>query len=260
MKGVCTEFLNTYPLIWYFEKNKKLELIKTTPAECAYLFNKEDIKFGIIPVGAYPYYPNVKILANPCIASINKVGTVKLYSNKEIINIDKIFVDQDSITSVILLNIILKLKYKKSSFKLIKANLKNINAFDAQSAYMMIGDKNFNLKEKFLFNYDLAYEWVEWVELPFVFACWMLKEEAIKKGIVLEIKKGYEKAKENFENLCTEAQVKWNLPINFIKEYFTKYLSYEIGNNTIKSINLFFSLANKLDLIPEIKNLSMSII
>ncbi len=264
MKGVVTEFLNTFPLIWYLEKklvgDKQIELIKTTPAECAALFAKDDVKFGIIPIGAYPNNSDIKIIANPCIASKSKVATVKLYSNKKITDIERIYVDKDSITSIILLQIILKLKYKKETFLLIRSNLKDRREFEADCAYMMIGDKNFYLKEKFNNDYDLAYEWVEWLELPFVFACWMVKEDADQHYIrmVPELKKAYRKAMADFDQLCQEAHLKWNLPIDFVKKYFTENLSYDIGSSSIKSINLFFELANKLDLIPKVNNLGTS--
>ena len=264
MKAAVTEFLNTYPLFWYLEQvdnkgdREPIELIKATPSECAMLLMGNKVEYGVVPVAAYAFNQDLSLLLSPCIASREKVRTVKLYSAKEIREITEVMIDEDSKTSVILLHILLKYKYKNYHANYVKYNYAHAEQLDIESSYMLIGDKNFTIKEKFAYEYDLAYEWVEWIRLPFIFATWMLKNGSGARRTANVIKRAYRMAKSNFEQMCLDASLKWNMPVDIVKNYFTTNLSYEIGMEGIKSIRLFFDMATELELIPKVERIKFA--
>lgn len=261
MKAAVTSFLNTYPLIWYLEQNKSqyakgvVELIKAPPSECALLLMNNDVDYGVVPVAPYAFNQDFSMILSPCVASRSKVRTVKLYSSKDIRDITEVMVDEDSKTSAVLLQILLKYKYKNHKAKYMKYNFKNCSIHADEASYMLIGDKNFQMNEEFAYEYDLAYEWVEWVQLPFIFATWMIKESSRQPKTVSMLKKAYRMAKINFDQMCKDACSLWNLPMELVKIYFTENLSYEIGLEGIKSIKLFFEMAAELDLLPKVERI-----
>src|SRR4030042_899725 len=257
MKLAVTEFLNTYPLIWYFEKEMNqydIEITKTTPAGCASLLLQNKVEGGVMPISTYAYHQDIAILLNPCIASRGHVRTVKLYSNSKIDSIYDVVVDQDSRTSVILLKIILSLKYKKHKLTFFKGDVSEIKEINDEFGYMMIGDKNFLVKERFEYVYDLAAEWVEWVKLPIVFASWMLEKNIDMRKNVRIIKKAYTTGMANFEELCDDASKRWHLPVDAVKDYFKENLAYELGFDGVKAIKLFFEMAFQLKLLPKVSS------
>ncbi len=147
MKLAVTKYLNTYPLIWDLEKadQKDIELIKDTPAKCASLLLADKVDGGVIPISAFAYRQDLTLLLNPCVSSNSAVRTVKLYSNKQINEIQEVIVDEDSRTSVILLKVILAIKYRKHKLTFFKSDVTNVINVSDDFGYLMIGDKNFNL-------------------------------------------------------------------------------------------------------------------
>src|SRR3970282_416585 len=104
--------------------------------------------------------------------SRGKVRTVQLMSNSDFQNIENVYLDYRSLTSVNLVKVLAKNKWggqfrwsgTSSGFDF--RNIKN------NEAVVLIGDQCFEYEDKFRFNYDLAEEWSEFSGLPFVFACW----------------------------------------------------------------------------------------
>jgi predicted solute-binding protein len=260
MKVAVTEYLNTYPLIWYFEQsqnqstNEMPDIVKASPAQCALMLMGNEAQCGVVPVAAFPINQDFIMLLNPCVASRNKVGTVKLYLPKDIREIDEIMIDDASKTSVVLLKILLHYKYKNPDARFVKYSFTDIESINNKTGYMLIGDKNFKLKQKFPFEYDLAYEWVDWIKLPFIFATWMLRDKSGAQRTAGIIKKAYRLAKANFDQMCLDASVQWNMPVETVKYYFTENLTYEVGLEGIKSIRLFFEMASSLELLPKVEH------
>jgi len=259
MKLVVTKFLNTFPLIWELEhiaSKKGIELIKETPAECAFLLLNDKVEGGVVPVTTYAYKQELLVLLNPCVASRNFVRTVKLYSNKPINEVYEVIVDQDSRTSVVLLKILLSIRYKKHKLTFIREDVSKIRNINNDFGYLMIGDKNFSLMNKFKYQYDLAAEWAEWVNLPFIFASWMISEGVDSRRASTLLKRCYITAKRNIEQVCEEASFYWNLPVEDVRKYFEENISFEVGLEGVKAIKLFFEMANELKLLPKVRRVN----
>lgn len=249
-----TKFLNTYPLIWDLEKSKykDIELIKETPARCSSLLLKNKVEGGVVPISTFAYKQDLLILLNPCVASSNEVKTVKLYSNKEIDKIYEVIVDEDSRASVILLKILLSIKYRKHKLTFFKSNVSEIDSINDEFGYLLIGDKNFRLACDFKYQYDLASEWVEWVNLPFIFASWMLIDNKQNRKMESLIKSSYIKAKRDMDKVYEGASNYWNIPLEEVKSYFKENISFEVGLAGIKAVKLYFQMAYELKLLPKV--------
>ncbi len=235
---------------------KDIELIKDTPAKCASLLLADKVDGGVIPVSAFAYRQDLMLLLNPCVSSNSAVRTVKLYSNKQINEIQEVIVDEDSRISVILLKVILSIKYRKHKLTFFKSDLTNVINVSDDFGYLMIGDKNFNLSIDFKYAYDLATEWVEWVNLPFIFASWMLIDDKDIRRRASLIKKSYIFAKKNMEKLCEEASIIWKLPVEEVRNYFKNNINFEVDLSGIKAIKLFFEMASELKLLPKVKRIN----
>jgi Predicted periplasmic solute-binding protein len=95
---------------------------------------------------------------------------------------------------------------------------------DFSDSYIIIGDKALENSGKFKYVYDLATEWINFKQKPFVFACWFANNK-LDKGFIEQFNEALTFGVTNI------ASVVQNGSFNFSKEYVYKYLSENISYN-----------------------------
>jgi chorismate dehydratase len=179
LKVGAVSYINTKPLIYGFEQgymNADIELLLDYPSKIAHQLQKKEIDIGLIPVAGLLNLNDVTVFGNTCIASEQKVASVCLFSNVPITEIQTIYLDYQSITSINLLKILLK-EYWKVKPLLIPAEVNYIEQIEGTSAGVIIGDRAFEYLNKYEYVYDLSEAWTEFTNLPFVFACWVSNQK-----------------------------------------------------------------------------------
>ena len=173
---VAVSYLNTLPFIYGILDDKDLmsqiNLRLEYPSKCSDLLKSGEVDLGLIPIIELIDMPYSEIIGDHCIGAEGKVKTVMLYSNCPLNEISSIALDYQSRTSVMLVKILAK-NYWKIDVKFFDADEGYINSISKNNAGLVIGDRTFNLKDSFLYQYDLSEEWFKYTSLPFVFACWV---------------------------------------------------------------------------------------
>ena len=242
----AVSYLNTLPFLYGIENSttfrKNIELSLDYPAICADKLINNEVDIGLIPVAVIHRIKNANIISDYCIGTTDKVKSVLLLSDKPISEINNIFLDYQSRTSVELLKILSNNYWKISPNWILseKGFEKNISG---RTAGLVIGDRALEIADNFKYSYDLAYEWKKFTGLPFVFATWTANKvisqtfindfnEILKIGIenIDEVIKYYK----NFIN-------KKNNSLN-IKEYFTKNISYNFDEQKKLALNKFLKI------------------
>lgn len=177
------------------------------------------------------------------IGSFGPVETVKLFfRNNEITiqNLKSISLDQESLTSVALLKVLLTKFYKRSL-----DSISFSNKPDETDAALLIGDKTWapqgplSVVRSPLSSppppLDFGSSWTDFTHLPFLFACWMTRS----KGVAMEWKRVLidqaEKNLADLEGLAAKA------PQNNCPDLlaYWKRLRYIIDDETKKGVALF---------------------
>ena len=179
VKISAVSYLNTIPFVYGIMKKTDpcdfiLEL--DVPSMCARKLIHKEVDIALIPVGAIPEVENPELITNYCIGAVQSVKTVVLLSQEPLNNIDKIYLDFDSRTSVQLVKVLAENYWK---IKPVWENLLpgEADKITGKDAIVAIGDKTFELVKRYKFVYDLAEEWICFTSLPFVFAAWMSNKE-----------------------------------------------------------------------------------
>lgn len=169
---------------------------------------------------------------------------------------------KESDTSVNLLKILLR-KFYNHHNSFTRTTNSTINALEEFSAILLIGDSALkaSLSEvKDIYVYDLGDLWFRHTGLPFVFALWIIREEAIRKekNKVIALHTALCDAKNcaysSFENLAD----------NYIKEWIGKKelidywetISYDLTPLHLDGLRLFYRYSAELGLIegePQIR-------
>jgi chorismate dehydratase len=245
VKISAVSFANTYPFIYGLLHNEIINDIKLTydvPSECAdkLLNNKADI--GLIPIAIIPLLKTAKIISPYCIGTENRIRTVQLMANNSIEDISLVYLDYQSHTSNLLVQILFKEWWNKK-ITFIKTGKNDVVELGNGEAKVVIGDKAFIEEKKFFYNYDLAYEWKKFTGLPFVFACWVSNKsikEQFENKFTIALKEGIDNINkmlsENFNNVTK---------FDNIQSYYTENLSYDLNQDKLKGLNLFIDFITK---------------
>jgi len=235
----AVSYLNTKPLIYGFEQGAMTDdvhLILDYPSNLAMRMKKGELDVALLPIAAIADLERPFIFSNYCIGADGAVASVCLFSEVPLEQIETIYLDYQSRSSVALLKVLLKNHWKKE-VELIQADADYIAKIKGKSAGLIIGDRAFEQLNSFNHIYDLAMEWKKFTALPFVFAAWVANKN-LPDGFVT-----------NFNNSCAlgfkhleEIIKKENYPHYDLDIYYTQNISYQLNDEKHKAIELFKKL------------------
>ena len=242
---VAISYLNTLPFIYGIQNNKDLmsqiNLRLEYPSKCADLIKSGEVDLGLIPIIELIDMPYSEIIGNYCIGAEGKVQTVMLYSNCSLNEISSIALDYQSRTSVILVKILAK-NFWEIDVEFFDANEDYIEGISNNNAGLVIGDRTFNLKDTFLYQYDLAEEWFKYTNLPFVFACWVANKP-LSEEFKLQFNNALKYGLDNKSTVVEQNTKNTNIDLY---RYLCEYISWDFDLQKQAALKKFFSLCSKL--------------
>ncbi len=241
-------YLNSLPFAYGLENYKQIKesiiLSKDIPAKGADKFKNNICDIALVPVGSLPYISNYNIITDYCIGAEKKVDTVLLLSKKEIKNINKIYLDYQSRTSVKLIKILAN-KYWKiypewiNTTENLDKKIKQINSA------LIIGDRAFEYKKYFKFSYDLANQWYKFTNLPFAFAVWVSKLN-INNEFINKFNNALKYGVDNINKITLPDNAKINNTV--FKDYLTNKISYKFDVNKKNAVKKYLELISDIDI------------
>lgn len=239
------DYANVYPIFYYLLQDKNVEFVKGYPA----ILNKA-MRLGeidISPTSSIEFARNhnlYKVHSSVCVSSIGAVKSVNLYSNYKVneLNGKKVYFTKESNTSTVLCRIVLEQFY----------NIKPVYVNDENNsdASLLIGDKAlfeyYNTTKPYVI--DLGLEWYSFTKLPFVFALWIINNNAVKKDYFETLYNNITKYAALFPKDISSLAPKY-LSLGYSLEQLEDYwntIVYEISPEHIKGLSLFYNLAYEL--------------
>ena len=244
----AVSYLNTLPFIYglkysNFIDQDELELVLKNPAECAFKLIRDDVDIALVPVGGLRDLPYYELLTDYCIGADGPVKTVALFSDVPINMVKRIYLDYQSMTSVLLLKVL-----TRKFWNMIPVWLDGFEGYEAKvcgrDAGLVIGDRAFEMQSKHRFVYDLAEEWKKFTGLSFVFACWVTN-----KRIPRHVEENFCNAIDfGIKNKITAVKQLWDSrQINLDAEhYITHHISYDFDRIKRLAMEKFTAMVKKL--------------
>lgn len=172
----AVSYFNTKPLLYGIEQRPfidSIELVKDYPARIAEMLQKGEIDVGLIPVAIIPTLRSYHIACDYGIATDNEVASVCLFSEVPVEQVEKVFLDYQSRSSVALLKLLMS-EYWGIHPQIIQAEDESYrDEIKGTTAGLVIGDRALEQRKISTFIYDLGQEWRKMTGLPFVFAAWV---------------------------------------------------------------------------------------
>jgi chorismate dehydratase len=235
-------YLNTRPLIIGLQQLHDegiIQLSQHYPSQVAQQLITRQIDIGLVPVAIIPEIENATVIGNYCIAANGPVASVSLFSKVPISEIKNVYLDFQSRTSIQLVQILFK-KYWQQDINFLPAPENYISQINGETAGVIIGDRAFENKTKFEYEYDLAAYWKLLTGLPFVFAAWVSNIKIDARFV------------SRFDTANALGLLKINeivKAINYshydLKKYYTQNIEYTLDDEKRKGMELFLNEIKK---------------
>jgi chorismate dehydratase len=243
LRITAVSYLNTLPFVYGLKHaldNELFELSLDVPSACARKMQEGLADIGLVPVGVLASMGGNFSLMDHCIAADGEVSSVLLVSDVPLNDIERIHLDSDSRTSVLLARI-LALHYWKIQPQWIHHDAGAGSAHPA--SMVVIGDKAFTYKKRYKYCWDLASEWKSFTSLPFVFAAWMCADN-IDAGLLKKVSSALEYGIVHMDEAIAE-RLRQSLVDIDLKHYLTKCIHFRLDDNYRKGMATFMDLAMK---------------
>lgn len=213
-----------------------MQLSYDYPARLVDRLREGAIDIGLIPVAAIPRIPLARIVGSHGIAANGKVGSVALFSQSPIDQLEEVILDYQSRTSVALTRILFRDHWKQSVQFIASSGDEYIEQIQGRRAGLIIGDRALQQTGRFPYVYDLAEIWKLHTGLPFVFAAWVATR-ALSADFIERFEQANEQGLEALETLARQ----WSLPGVDMYHYFKDQIHYRLDASKQEGLRLFLS-------------------
>jgi chorismate dehydratase len=233
----AVSYLNTKPLLYGIRHHpvfEKIDLVEDYPSRIAQLLINDEVDLGLIPVAAVLRLKEWHVVGSYCIGADGPVASVCIFSQVPMAEIETVYLDYQSRTSVNLARILLK-EYWKKEVTFIESTGEDFRLkIRGTTAAVVIGDRALEQRQRSNYIYDLAEAWKAHTGLPFVFAAWIsnkpLAEPFVQK---------FDEANKNGLDSLDAVLARLSFPHYDLKTYFTKCLNYRLTEDSKKGLDLF---------------------
>jgi chorismate dehydratase len=237
IKVAAVSYLNTKPLLYGIRQHSvfnEINLIEGHPARVAHLLIAGEVDLGLIPVAVLPKLNEKFIVTDYCIGCNGPVASVCIFSDVPVWEIEKVYLDYQSRTSVQLAQLLLK-EYWKKDVTFIDATAEEYrDRIKGTTAGVVIGDRALEQRRVSAYSYDLGEAWKKHTGLPFVFAAWVANK-ALQHGFLKKFNDANRYGIAHVDAVIKEMDYK----AFDLNTYFKKCISYHFTEEKKKGMETF---------------------
>jgi predicted solute-binding protein len=268
----CVKYLNAHPFIQGWQGPVEFD---HPSALCKRLANGE-LDVALVSSFEFLRNPIYRIVDDVCISSDGPVFSVVMAHRGEISQIEEIELDSASETAVNLLRCLL------SELGLTPRVVPNVprstccqpavvgSLPTTHKARLFIGDQAIRFRQKHASEFhfwDLGEQWKKLVDLPFVYALWLVRPEVVNpKQIANHLRALRDENVANLDELIADTVAgftdrgRWKeLDQKFLSRYYRKNLRFSFGEREKQGLRAFANLCAKHGLLPK-HDLTLSLV
>ncbi len=236
IKVSAVSYLNTKPLLYGIERHpliNDIELVLEYPALIAQHLRENTVDVGLVPVAAIPTIPGARIISDYGIGADGKVASVCIFSKVPMEQIEKVYLDYQSRTSVRLAQVLLR-HYWKKEVVFLAAPENYMELIGGSTAGVIIGDRALEQLSHYPFIYDLAEHWKLYTGLPFIFAAWVANKE-LPETFIRQFNEANASGLEHLDEVIAENPY----PVYDLHTYYKENIQYALDEEKRKGLALF---------------------
>jgi len=245
-------YLNARPLVYQLDRSPNFSLRFDVPSKCADLLHAGDIDVGLIPSIEYLRGGPLAIVPDLAIASRGPVTSVMLYTTRPMQDVRSIAMDTSSRTSIALVRVLCAKLFKIDP--MLEPLGPDLSAMLSRcDAALMIGDNA-------LFQplasspqsqvIDLGEAWSQLTGLPFVYAFWAGRPDALTPAHVRELQKTRDRGLAEAETVAREYLKDMPERQALGARYLRENIKYYLGDDERAGLELFYKYAAEIGAAP----------
>lgn len=267
----ASTYLNSAPLVYSFSRgrfrDKYAYIGDAAPSRCAAMLASGECDIALIPVIEYQRIPDLEIIPEVSVASKSRVRSVILASRKPLDEVRTLALDTSSRTSQALVKILFSKRYgflPEFIERTPDARKDFENMLESCDAALVIGDPAMKLAAAAsgigVEIFDLAEEWRSLTGLPFVFAVWALREgfQGDKYELVRDFIAAKDEGIEHLDLLASDYSSILNMPKDDLLSYLSYNVNYDLDEQNIAGMMMYFRHAKECGLIPEARKVKFA--
>lgn len=233
-------YLNAKPLVRAFEiwgESSPVDVVYDVPSRLPAMLASGQVEAIMVSSIESLRYEGTRVAQGVCVCSQREVRSVRLFSKVRPNAIGSLALDQSSMTSNALAQIVLKEAYGVSPQAApLPPSLEDMLA--AYDACVLIGDNGMREEGAGLYILDLGLEWFKLKGLPFVWAVWLGNQD-LAPELVGYLNDAERWAQTNIDQIISEAPVETGIPHELCDFYFRHIMHYPMQERELEGLNEF---------------------
>ncbi len=248
----AVSYLNTQPLIEGLDDLSGVSLIRAVPAALPAMLDDGSIDVGLVPIiDTVRDNRSWKVCSNACIGCDGATLTVRVFSRVDARDITTIHVDGDSHTSVVLAQVLWLERFGRAVDVVPLTDL-GVGGIGDADAVLLIGDKVITPPvgmDLFSTQTDLGAMWKSLTGLPFVFAVWACRDDAVAARVTPILDIARDKGVAIAGQLARENGPRHGWSVELAEHYLTTSLNFTLTDRHRQAMTRFIDLARKHELV-----------
>jgi chorismate dehydratase len=237
-------YFNTRPFIdglqhWFGED--ELEIKEVPPSACAEALRLGLCDMALMPVGGLIDFTGITVMKDHCIGADGAVDSVFLFSHVPIQHATAMVMDPHSRSSNGLASVLLR-EYWNHDIPKIEPVGERFAQIQGSVCGVGIGDKAFAMKATFPHVYDLAEVWKRFTGLPFVFAVWAYRADALEPAQLERLRMALEWGRANRQKSALRWAATYGYSVEDGQHYLMRSISYEFDSAKHEAMKKYFGL------------------
>ncbi len=239
-------FLNTQPLVHALETGRiehSFDFTYDVPSRCAERLHRGETDVALIPSieiarGLDPY----SVVPEVSISSRGPVGSVLLLLRRDPADVRTLALDANSRTSTVLSRIVLQRKHRCRP-EILHQPPDAGRMLDHADAAVIIGDAALALEKGSYRVVDLGEAWTALTGLPFVYACWTGRSDALSPDQTGQLICAKALGVREVPSIARTYAASHPRSAGFYTDYMARKIQYDFGRAEQEGLSLFFRYA-----------------
>lgn len=261
------DYLNALPLLFGLDRDGSgLELTYHVPSRLASMLDAGELDVALIPIVAYADCPDYAIVPGIGISSYGGVRSIRLYFRDSLATARRVGLDTCSRTSALLTRLLFRERWENEP-EFVNVDPDTLHAvlsgdddsgLDLDGA-LLIGDAalRHGIYDGWR-NVDLGTEWTRWTGLPFVYAFWVCRPDALDEGaakvLVERLARARDEGVQHIDDIVRGCDLPEGFAASDAIHYLNRVIHYDLGEEKRAAMVLYLDrlrAAGLLDLDGE---------
>jgi cyclic dehypoxanthinyl futalosine synthase len=254
LRLAAVSFLNSRPITWGIEQGlvgqDRFELTLDLPSRCAARVAAGEADLALMPLAAHATSAeDLRIVPGIAVAARGQVRTVVLVGQVPWEDMTAIALDGASRSSQMLARLLTIDRGLQPDFVEVE-HARIAEAARATRGALVIGDAGLEIEGRFPCVYDLGREWLELCGLPFVYAVWAGRPDALRPGDVALLQESLRLGLASRDDIARRFAAEHGLAPRLCESYLRDNIRNVLGADELSGAGAFLARSQAAGLLP----------